>query len=117
MPLETIILICASLTIALLAWGLVHLVMVAFPSTQSRVQARLAPRSESDPHAAEALYLLRKKPEALRARHSEWAARFEQRLQLVSPDMTLWRLMVMCCCAGLIVGVAIGYVAGMVLGL
>jgi tight adherence protein B len=116
MQLETVILICASLTAALLVWGLVRMVLAVLPSHQTRVQARLAPRGESDPHAAEALYLLRKKPEALHTRHSQWLVRYEQRLQLVAPEMTLPKLAALCACTGLICGMIVGWVGGVVLG-
>src|SRR5438128_11048388 len=109
---QAILLILVSTVAALLVWGLSRLLLQLFPSLQQRVQDRLIGGATADPVAAEAIYILRKKPRRLRDQQYNKLTSWERHLQFILPEMTLVFFGCLCLAAGAIGAGGVGYLAG-----
>jgi tight adherence protein B len=114
-----VLLILAATTAVLLVWGVSQLfAQKLFPSQQERVQDRLISGAKDPGNSvtADAIQILRKKPQMLQTRQSTRVGEMERRLRLVMPVITLPWFACLCVCAAMIVGMMVIALAGPYLG-
>jgi tight adherence protein B len=118
---ETILVGLAAIAVTLLVWGLGGLVTAIMPSRQRRVQERITGGASGggggDAQAAEAIYILNKRPESFRTQQYQKLSGYEKRLQLLYPDTSLPRFAALCAGVGAVFGIVVAALLGPMLGL
>jgi len=107
--------------VMLLVWGLGGLMAAIIPSRQRRVQERITGGASGggggDAQAAEAIYILNKRPESFRTQQYQKLSGYEKRLQLLYPDTSLPRFAALCAGLAAVSGIVVAALLGPMLGL